>query len=90
MEVTHLRLFTISKYRCLNSGLGIKYLKTMYVNRCCNIWMFTLHVLQGASVVAAYETSSPRRSHIQSPGITWKPEHDGKIHQYITDIVTLY
>lgn len=59
----------------------------MYINRCCNIWVFTLHVLQGAFVVFAYETSSPRRSHIQSREITWKPEHDGKIYQYITSIV---
>ncbi len=48
--------------------------------------MLTLHVLQGASFVAAYETSSLHLSHIQSPEITWMSEHDEKIHQCLNDI----
>lgn len=64
---THTRN-TETRFACLNSGLVHLYYPVF--KQMLQHLHVTLHVLQGASFVAAYETSSPRRLHIQSPEIT--------------------
>lgn len=55
------------------------FLKMIYIDAVI-FWMYTLHVLQGASSVVAYETSSRHPSHTQSPEIIWEPEQNDKFH----------
>lgn len=64
---THTRNTEI-RFACLNSGLA--QLNYPLCKQMLQHLHVTLHVLQVASFVAAYETSSPHRLHIQSPEIT--------------------